>query len=765
MSKRTIFNEAEIAEPADYTGVGEQAMEGDENIAGGAIGYPRHWTRLSISTISAVSLRVNPGQLFVGERVFDLDDEVTINLQARLPLVLNDRRYVAIIARGETETVNVNRLVEVDADTEETVLVAVPKTLARKVTFVVQEGLPGPSPVKPTVAADQCCLAWVLLSSTGIVSVEMNEPDRLKTLYEVDGRLRTVETSSEAAQQRTQTLETTVANVASRVERGLNPELVYQLARDAAATRRALALPDEARSYVFDAGLVDDIWDLTHGAWNARVDQGLRFPWAAQQDIRLEALDPTSASIRITGDLLLPAWTEAPRVVVEGRDGEKNLSQLVHAQVNAVRREISRKRLKAGETITVHDFDTEWAQLATVLYNFDVNARVNNRFKLGDEEFEVVGFAGGSWHPVDRPLGGVRSYTVRRYSYEEFTEVYWDYVTQDVGLNGSVYGQTWLASQPMIVTSVDFDFTRAGATGAVHLLQSATDTTAAPLVSAAIANATLQPNQISVGWTKFEHRPALVESGRRYASSLVTTGPHSIASVSGNKFSQGSLFQITDGAWAQGSASEDLALRINAAEFASVRTFVEFKPISLAGGMSEIDVIYSGWQPGGTSLTWMVAPQGQSEFQPLDARSPSPFASLPPLTRVAAVFVGTTALQPSVLLDVRARLRAYRYGTAFKAVSKDLAFGFASQVVQMESVVENFDPAANTFVQKIIVGGVEISASSTTITEDPSTPGRRRYFSVFSLGQNATTCRLVAEMTTTNVLKVPLISSIARYII
>ena len=56
-----------------------------------------------------------------------------------------------------------------------------------------QQGLPARRALRPAVAATECCLAFVELASTGIVAVEMDHGSRVKSLYEVEGRLSAVE--------------------------------------------------------------------------------------------------------------------------------------------------------------------------------------------------------------------------------------------------------------------------------------------------------------------------------------------------------------------------------------------------------------------------------------------------------------------------------------------------------------------------------------------------------------------------------------------
>lgn len=751
MTKVVRFTEAEIAEPADFEAVGLNAREGDEFIAGGAVDYPHHWADFSISQTSAVELRINRGRLFVGALIYAADDLIDLNLQVHLPLVTGDRRFVALLLRGASETVTGQRLVETDAETEETVAQLVPKTERRFVEVVIQQGLPSPTPLKPQVAADQCCLAFVELSPTGIVAVESDNTSRLKSLYEVEGRLTLVEGDVADIRRRTTTLETDVANIAARLGDIPNPIIMRQIKRDVAQLRREAALPDEARAYWYDPGLVRDEWDPQHSAWLARVRAGVRYTFAQERDAQLALLDPASAAIRLSGTLLLPAWQEVTRTAVEADGGSINISQTVHTVTTAIRREIARRVTEYGETVTHCENESEWSMLH--------DRSVGETFTRNGETFEVVAVtANANW-------AGHVVYAVRKIIIRTVTDVYWDYVTEEFGVNGSIYGQTWLNAQPMISTSVDLYFTRVGSAGDVHLFLCECDEGGAPRIDRVIVKSTLLVADLATGWVKFDFRPSLLESGKRYAWFTVTTGNHALGTVTGNKFAQGSSFQVTDGAWAQGSPTVDFAFRLNAAHFSGTRTIVEMDPLTLENGMTELRLLHGGWAPGGTELVWEIQPSGATEWQPLTtaAENTSALAGLPALTRLRAVFVGTTDLQPALVMDATARGMTFRPRGDMVAVGAVHDFGLTTSSVQLEAVVDAFDPAKHTFANRLMVGTTVLTPSATSVSVDAVNPKRRTFLSTFALGAPESAVRPRFESTSTEVTDVPFIQNVAMY--
>ncbi|MEW6257427.1 MAG: hypothetical protein AB1592_15845 [Pseudomonadota bacterium] len=749
MTKLQKFHLYEVSEPQDFENISQYARDADDLIVGGAVAYPHHWAGFTLSQVSAIELSVNPGGLFVGGAVYSADAALTVNLQEYLPLVTGDRRYVALLLRGKTETLVENRLVETDADTGETVQQALVKTEVRGLEIVVQMGLNSPTPLRPSIAATECNLAFVELATTGIVAIEPDNASRLRSLYEVNGRLTQVEGDVANTIRRTTTLETDVANIAARLGDIPNPIVMRQIKSDIGNIRRRLSMPDEARAYWYDAGLLRDDWDTTSPTWLARIREGVRFPWAAERDAQLALLDADNAAVRRWGNLLLPAYTEVLRLEVLDDGGSKSISSAVHTNVQAVRREISRQVVEYGPTITVCENNSEWSSL--------FNQSVGELFTANGETFQVVSIV------ANRDVAGHRFYGIRQVITRSVSDVYWDYVTEEIGVTGAVYGQTWLCAQPMILTSIDLKFTRVGTSGEVHLMVCECAESGAPQFDKVIVNKTLSPGEMAPGWVKFGVRPSLLESARRYAWFTVTTGNHMLATVTGNKFAQGSSFVCSDGVWAQGDATLDYAMRLNAAGGFAPRTVVEFAPLTLENGMTEIRLLHGGWQPGGAPLTWEIKKPDEA-WGPLtpDGNGMDHLNGLPALIQLRAVFSGTTDLQPCIVLDSRARGMTFRPRGEMVSKSKQRDFGLSTTQIQVETVVDSWNPVTHSGSNKLMIGSTVYTPAATTVTVDLINPLKRTFVSSFTVPAT-TSASARFDATTTEVTDVPFIQNQAMY--
>lgn len=765
--KRIEFTEAEVTEEGDFDRMGQFAVRGLDEVVAGAVGYPSHWSKFTVTPVNASVVRVSPGSLFNGEIVYTADNATDVDLMMNLPGQEFNRRWIGLVVQGDEVTLAEMREVETDVDTGATVLVPVPKVVDRKIEIVK---LPGQieiaeDPVKPDVPANACCIAFVLVGTQGIITIVPGTAWRAVSLYEVETRVKSLELTLADTIQRTTTLETNLANLASQITMIPRPEIMLQIKTDVAALRRAARLPSAARAYWYDAGLLQDDWDKQNPRWLGRVREGVRFPYAQIVDNRMELLHPSSPDIRLSHDILLPAWTEDARITVDGTGGTKDISQQVHTVQHAKANTVSYTSISYGPSFGVCENQSEWANIA--------DKRAGETFNVNGVQYVAQGVAQGtllntvnglqtdfSAHNSNPANAGHLGYSVAQVQYNTWSETYWTYWTEEIGVNGSIYGQTFLNAQPGIATSIDLKFTRVGTDGDVHLFLCLCDGSAAPRLDSVIAHTTVAANQLRVGWNKFSFRPTLMETGKRYAWYTVTTGNHQLQTVTGNKFAQGSLFWATDGAWAFGDATSDFCFRLNTAKFKATRTVVQFNSLTCPLGMSEIFLLYQGWAPAGVSMTWQVKPNGDNTWYDIQGGDASPLYGLPAAAELRAVMVGTTDLAPAILMDTTARSAAMRVRNDMRAPSKPVEFGLSTSLVTMVTTLDRFDPEFATFTPQILVDDTPVSASASTIALDRDKPGRRIITSVFNLAQPVTAARAFPQMTNNNLANVPFVENI-----
>jgi len=749
LTKRKIFNQNEKIVSQDVTAIGQHVFETVENITGDIAGYPHHYASVTVSQGTATTVVINPGRLLVFDKLYDLDAPFPVDLTTRLPLVLGDTVWVALLLRGKSVTDVALRPVRTNVDTGATDLQSVSKTERLTVECVVQAGIAGPTPLKPTVSETECVVAWVKLAQTGIQTIEMEGTNRARTLYEVEGRVTILEARMEAVEQVAATLRTDLSALAASNRDAVRPAIFNQVRLDVSALKRALRLfENDPRAYWYDSALVPDKWDTQNSLWLARIKEGIRFGWAAYRDMQLALLNPANPDVMIRNNLMLPKFTEKVKLSVTGGTGSKTISQIVHTVITPVRREISRSSTSFGPVVQVCQNQQDWAAAGIA------DARPGQTLAVAGETFNVVGQStdgiGGAWN-ADPASAGHKNYDVQSVSVSSWTEVYWDYVTETFGLNGSVIGQTWLNSQPMIIPGIRIPFTRVGSDGDVHMILYECGPNGLPDLNRAIERSTVAHADLFVGKVTFPIRPALVEPGKRYSWSLVTTGNHAIAFSTDNKFAQGSSWQMTDGAVIIGSPTEDYDFELLGCEFAATRTVVEFEPLTLEDGITFMRLVASGWAPSGTSQLWQWQPQGDTQWYDMSPENADILYGLPPLIRLRLVMVGTTDLAPAIVLDSKARGETGRTRGDMRALTDPIPFGLSTTAVTVDLTIDRWKDAEHAASVKLISGGVTRTPTGTSIWQDPENAKRRRLTATFTGIPTTTTVAVQIEGTKTGV--------------
>ncbi|WP_262027572.1 hypothetical protein [Microvirga sp. Mcv34] len=745
--KTKLFAEAEIAQPADFDDIGAYARQGVDDVVGGAIGYPSHWSGYTVEKVDAATVRVSPGVLFDDEIVYSSDAATVVSLQVHIPAITDNRRWIGLVVQGQEATRSQNRQVETDSETGETVNIAVPKVEDRFVNIILAPGAVELStdPTKPEIPADNSCIAFVLLGNTGIVEIVPGEAWRAKTLYEVEGRVTALEVSLAGAFVRVATLETDLSNLAAHVNSLVipRPEIVREMRRDIAAMRRQLQVPEGARSDWYDPALVMDQWDSNHSAWLARIKEGIQFPFASYKEGRLELVNEDNPLVRFSGRRMLPAYSEVKRIFNEGSGETRNISQLTHTVITAIQKSVPRSRISFGPTINICENAAEWSRYAPALH-------AQSSFQKDGELWVSDGIV-ANFDFVDH-----RVFAVRQVKVETYYDYYWEYQPQQIGVNGSVFGQTFNNANPMIATSIELDFSVVAPDGEVHLFVCEVDETGVPLYDSVLATSVLTPAQLKLNWNKFPIPPTYFQPGKRFAWFTVTTGNHQLRGTGNNNFSGGTSFLSTDGAWSQGDLKFDFNFRINAARFANSRSVIDFRPMTLENGMTQFSLLYPNWTPEGTALEWEIRPQGAAEWsklKPADTLGGNPLVGLPPHVEIRAVILATPDLAPMIELSANAVYQAGRIRNTWRAVSKRIEFGLSTTQVQTVDVLDDFDPAVHTYEPRIMVadGPALISPTTSTTTIDKDKPSRRTILSTFTVPAGTTAARWAGGGSTSNV--------------
>jgi hypothetical protein len=759
MTKRVSVGEAEYLEPADYERFGRFPQEAMDSLLGDAIGYQAHWAGYTVSIKSAQEITVSPGRYFEGDIVYSADDSESINLITFFPLAASDEKWLALILRGEEVAITDSRSFETSEDPETSVPVAqeTPVVIWRKARLVIQQGVATPAPAaRPVIAETDACIAFVRVTTLGIQEIVPGAQWRVKTLAELDGRVTSLELRVAQLFEDTETIRTDVANLAAAIGTIPDPRLMTQIVRDTSRLVQWSNLPEEARNYWFDQALVPDNWDFTQGGF-FRINEGVRFQYAAQRDHTLRLLDSGMTGIKMWENrLLLPDYEEVTRISSPTGTGRKDIANSVHTVTTATKKKKSHQRIRYGETISICENRAGWESANLK------DRRPGEVFKHEGEEWIHRGLNDDPWNNLPESENGHKGIYLQKVIKETVTQTYTVYDTETFGLSGAIHGETFPVAQLMVATSIDINLTRVGETGDITLCICDVTPSSAPDYDSVIARVTKPRSQLVNGWNKFSFEPTLLEQGKRYAWFVVTTGNHQLMTNSGNAFPGGTMFVSTDGGWSQGNVNEDFTFRLNAARFKASRTVIPFESLTLEGGMTEIEMVYQAWEPAITKLVWEVRAQGDTEWIPMDARENNPLANLPPLVQLRLVMVGTEDIAPAIDLTPFARAIAGRMRTDLRAITRLFPFGFTTTSAQIVLYMDEFDANRHTTAPKLILAdGTVVEPTAVVTQQDQTKPSRMKYVANFAgLPAGTAAARVRVDATTNSVIHVPFVQDI-----
>lgn len=700
MEKQVIFRDRQELQSADLNHIGSYAGEAHQHLVQDAVSAAQHFTGGLVSAKSATEVDVAALRHYNNGKVYASEQVQTLNLFQYLPLVA--KKCVAVVVWGEeTDTEVEPRDFLVDLTTGATEPQAVAMTRLRKANINLQPGTESADPQPPALQSATLAIALVYLSPTGIERVELQQRSRLPQLQDHSERLFVQESWRTQAEPRISSIASDLAALASKTESLVGKQSMVELASDLARTKAKLNLPSAYSSYEADYFGDASKTDTAAMGYEAMLTNGLLFSRAAQSSAGLTLLNPYDAAVaRQADDLVLPAFTSRPRIQTTGYSGDLSISQY----------QVQTQTLRAY-TYTVWDYHYGWN------YNY-YYGWYNSWY------WDYYGYNYG-W-------GGYYGYYTSR------QETAYQLETVTTSYNGAMIGQTFLAANAMWLTKVGLQFTQIGATGDVLVAICETDG-GKPNLNATLTKVTLSRGDIKKypAETTLPIPPVLLTAGKRYALVLITQGDHRVATVSGNDFTQGTLFFGTDGDYFSGDITKDLMFTLYAAQFNQPRVEVMMQSASLAGGMTDIGIAAPQVVPDGCEVQYEIQVAGKW----YKLGDPEMRLSVQPdIVPMRVVLLGTQDIAPAVRLMPNV-VTASRPAANLVHWSKERTLASASTSITVQVVVAQWDTAHHTLACAL-VSGASTYTPVTTVTRDEPDGKAKRITYTFAPAPGITTYKI-----------------------
>lgn len=737
MERKVLFRDRQEFQAADVNNLQTFADEMFQHIVTDAITGERQIVGLRVTAKSATEIEIALGRLWEGTtgKIYRMDEAQVVSVFSYLPIT--DKKYLAVSVFGQESDTDIQpRDFLVDLQTGQTEPQAVAMETARSVVTQITAGLESSNPQKPAAPTGYTVIAYVKLDSSGIDSIELADSARLRSLFNVNSRLTVVENWKDLVDPRVATLASDVANLSKRIAGLAYIGTLKDVAADVARLKELENMPDTYASYGADHFLDEAESETDNVAYYARVDEGIRFPWAEQTKQVLDLYNPFETAVQKFTGFILPDYDETVRLATSGYAGNLSISQYQY-QTHTVKQGImSRTRFRYGPTRRVCTNSRWWTT-----GNYDPITKI---FTKDGETFVVEADGGTPNHYWLR---------VTQFWTDKTDEPYWYVDVTTTSISGSQIAQTFLNSQNGWLTKLGLYFESLDTNGIVyvHLCETVNGL---PVLSKCIGTAQVAAADLNAYplETVFEFtQPVFLAAGKRYALVVTTAGDHHVVIVSGTEYTQGTLFYSMDGAYYQGDYTKDLMMRFYYAAFKNPRTVVELTPLSLSGGIADLDLIAESIVPDATELTFEYQKSGV--WYPVNDSTADQLLGLPAMVSMRAVFIGSQDLMPGLNL-AGSELKGNRPALTFTHYSEMQTLGAATEAIEVQALLEGWDNALHTCTIKILPDGGALTDPVSTVDTTIDAESIRRKSSFTFAGPGITDFQIVISGTSSTALDI-----------
>lgn len=758
MESTVIYRDRQELQSADLNSTQEFARASMDHIVRDAIEAGKGYSGFSATKTAATEVTMSSGRLYAGGAVYARNDDVIVDLFNVLPLVT--RKRVAIVAFGqEVETDVQPRDFLIDAQTGTTEPQSVAMESLRRAEVSIVAGTEGPDPSYPATDANVTVLAYVLLDTTGVISIEQWQATQLPNLRNVANRTTALENWRGQISGQVDTLRTDLSALADRLSVYATKTEIIELTERLEEIREEVYAPGAYIFYGTNHFLTEEGSNPAHPDFDAIVAEGIRFPETGSQTGELALLNPNNVYIQNTGGFILPKYSSAVRLDLTGYSSETRLAQYTFQTTEIRQLTRSRVRVRYGTSKVVCTNGQWWRQ--------GIYDPVSNVFRIGAETWQVAE------ENRQQALINHRMIRVTQFWFDSYEEPYWDQITNTATLNGQQVAQTFLNSQDGWLSQVGLYFSRKAAAGDVTILVTET-AYGMPDLNRVISRTTVPVADIEVGAistgaglpslveTRVPVVPTYLTAGRRYAIVLVTTGDHYVAMTNtDNGVVQGTFFVSTDGAFFAGNLVDDMKMRLYFAKFDRPRLSIELAAFQLAGGILDLDVVTPGITPPACRTDIEVQVNGA--WVALDAAPNGPnLTGLPAILPVRMTLTGTTDLMPGFGLT-GSQATVSRPKTAFTWVSEARTLGSATTSVKIVTDLQHYSETDHDCTVTLLTGASLNVTEAADVVEDVVLPnGTIRRTSIFNV-TSVTDYAVKIVGSTVNAAKLFLVSELIEY--
>lgn len=714
--RKVNFGDFQFVETVDLVNMGNFAQEGLDALGAMAVGRSRGWEGFNVLVDTSTSVNVVVGRIIFDGVLYGLPDLALTPVDLLAVSPTSSKKIITIVATGQEVHTGAEPRSFEDETTKEAISKSHFTEKRRKVSIGLVAGEEAPTPTRPALLPTYTAIAYVTMQvGAGVVAIEMAGDFQVKSLQAQEARLKMAEATLAAAGTQLETLGTTIQNTQQSINR-FNLPLFNQMARFVAELRDMFGRSSDGLLDGFERFMTLDGTNEAAAGYKARVEEGLRFPWAASTEITPQLLNPGNARVKTLSGWTLPTFTKSLRLNIWRQDISVNVADYNYSNVSATVFPGAKTRRRSGPSMIVAENSQLW-QDGRYTYNY-----LTQTFKVGTEEWVVT----DEW-----VQDGVTYRRVEQFFSDKIP--YWNgYRTMTDAVSGNLVAQTFLNAQPGWLLEIGLRFAKVTAddlkvflTGLNGGQPSFDRTFSQGLITGAVASA---GDGTQGHENKAVMQPIFMQTGEKYAIQLVTAGDYAVACRADNFLTLGSLHN-GDGLSYVADLGKDMCMRQYFALFDANYVEVELQSLTLSGGITDIDVISEEYVPDGSEQIFQYQVGGV--WYAIDkVVGTHPLSALPPTVPFRMVMVGTRDAMPGVNLpNSRVRLSRADDDLVWQSTVKNC--GSAASTVELEVIIRKWNPAKHTLATTVVSGANTDTPDVTTDTT--MADGRLKRKMTFSL--------------------------------
>ena len=696
MESKIIFRDYQEQQAQDHNDLQEFTERSFDHIVLDAVTAERRFAGFNCFKTGQVEIQIAPGRMYdVLGAIYTVNTTTTQSMVSYLAAAYS--RFILLSAVGtdiETDIEERDYLVDVTSGATEPRAVATTRSRTAVLSFT--QGVESGDPLKPAIPVGHVAIAYILLDTTQIISIEMVETNKVTSTDSLDLRTDSLELFQSIIGPKVAALASDLADLANKIKGLGTLGALKGIAMDVARVKATLRYPASAADYGTDWFLEESQSNITNSlalGYDAKIEEGLRFGDANADEFEISLFSANDPNAAYSNGLLLPKYVEVLRLATSTAGVPTSTLGIAQYGFQTVSMEtgyMSRSRLRYGGSYftctngQLWDSNDIWGSIyrssaatfnpASILYP---DGTVSTKMTM----------VGQTWH---NPYN--MGHEVQRHDdwwMDTWQEPYIYALTTEHTINGAFVAQSFLVANDIWATSLQVYIAAKGANEDIHVAICEM-TSGVPNPERCMVKLAYPQASIIVGWNKIVIPPTFMAKGERYSVVLVSNANHTLGMTGGQQYLDGTFFYSTDGIYYQGDLTKDLMLQVWGAKFVHPQVAIEFAPINLDGGFRHVDILAEMWTPQSTKLFWEMRPNGTGEWQALTWDNTQILALAPPLAQFRARFDGTYDMQPAIRLP-GSRVHVSRPKVAFKHVTPALDLATTCDEITVSIVLEAFD--------------------------------------------------------------------------